>query len=523
MTFRIAALLPAIVLCGPAVAATVTVPDPGLGAVTLPAARDALKAAGRVADNATLAAAATSAFPAGVWRDDYASGNGAPPLFFTAQTGTCAANSMADDGGSCVDGAGGNSWKARHGASGYDVRQWGAKCDGATNDTTAIQAAFAAKGNAKYILPEGTCIAAGLVAPENNYTLEGAGGRDATTLKLADGANTYLLASYRYANNIANSELGPEIHGITFDGNKANQTSDTACIILRTRRAYIHGNTVTQCSLHGVLLTAPAADGVTSVASMPNNLFQANNFTNNDGAGLYGDDLGNILNDQYVKNNVFNANGTLGYYNIQTEQSAGWMVTGNKLFSSPKGEISLVGCGGTTVNDNNIDGDTNVADGTDILTVTITCSGFGYLTFSGNEVKNNAVSLGTATSAILVDIAQGSATGAAVVTGNTFLALNTAVTSINYHGSQAATNPLVVGPNGYSPLVAPPTLSQKIISGMVAFVSKGYLVSALPATAVAGTRVHVTDAVSCTFGATPTGGGSVFCPVVRTDAAWVAG
>lgn len=48
-----------------------------------------------------------------------------------------------------------------------------------------------------------------------------------------------------------------------------------------------------------------------------------------------------------------------------------------------------------------------------------------------------------------------------------------------------------------------------------------YTVSTLP-TGITGGFAYVTDAVACTFLAAPTGGGSTYCPVTYTGAAWVA-
>jgi hypothetical protein len=99
-----------------------------------------------------LAAASKNAFPSGVWRNDYAAGNGAAPLFFRPQDGTCAANSLVNDGGSCVDGVGGNSWKAvRPPGWVIDVKQYGAVCNAftstPTDDAAALQAAINANQN----------------------------------------------------------------------------------------------------------------------------------------------------------------------------------------------------------------------------------------------------------------------------------------------------------------------------------------------------------------------------------------
>lgn len=57
------------------------------------------------------------------------------------------------------------------------------------------------------------------------------------------------------------------------------------------------------------------------------------------------------------------------------------------------------------------------------------------------------------------------------------------------------------------------------IKGGTAVLS-GYTVSTLPASPTTGAMAYVTDAVACTFLATVTGGGSTFCPVIWTGAAW---
>lgn len=66
----------------------------------------------------------------------------APPSWWWQQSGTCASNSMVSNVGSCNDASDGNSFSAIIPPEGLDVRQFGAKFDGVTNDTTAVQAAL---------------------------------------------------------------------------------------------------------------------------------------------------------------------------------------------------------------------------------------------------------------------------------------------------------------------------------------------------------------------------------------------
>jgi hypothetical protein len=102
-------------------------------------------------------------FAGGVIRLTYGNGNGAPPLYFSVGTGACS----TDDGASCVNSANGKSWLGQFSASGADVREWGAKCDGATDDTTAIEAALTAAApiHGTVQFPSKTCFSAtGIVA-----------------------------------------------------------------------------------------------------------------------------------------------------------------------------------------------------------------------------------------------------------------------------------------------------------------------------------------------------------------------
>ncbi|MGE5149907.1 MAG: arabinofuranosidase catalytic domain-containing protein [Rhodospirillaceae bacterium] len=98
-----------------------------------------------VPDNATLAGKSTATYPQGLWRDVSAAGRIDGPMFFTPKVGTCAANSLSADGFHCVNGAGGNSWAGTiPPGHEYDVLYFGAVCDAVTDDTAAINAAFAA-------------------------------------------------------------------------------------------------------------------------------------------------------------------------------------------------------------------------------------------------------------------------------------------------------------------------------------------------------------------------------------------
>lgn len=101
-----------------------------------------------------------------------------------------------------------------------DVRAYGAKGDGSTDDASAIQAALNATTDGRQIFfPSGTYIVGTTLFIPGGRTLRGGGGQS-TTLKLKDSSNCALVA-------VPGTWPQYNIHiiDLNFDGNKANQTS----------------------------------------------------------------------------------------------------------------------------------------------------------------------------------------------------------------------------------------------------------------------------------------------------------
>lgn len=110
----------------------------GLAAAT--AAQVSGTVAPHVPTEAALAAAATTQYPNGVWRDDYASGTGAMALFYVPSGSACSLNSGAGDGGSQVPSADSKCWLWRPPPSGVTPLEFGAVGNGSSVDTTPAQA-----------------------------------------------------------------------------------------------------------------------------------------------------------------------------------------------------------------------------------------------------------------------------------------------------------------------------------------------------------------------------------------------
>jgi hypothetical protein len=113
----------------------------GIAAVALAAASGAAEAQSAplpyVASRDALRQTPTT-LGAAVMRLDFAPALGAPPLVYAASPAPCALNSGAGDGGAQVASSDGKCWIAHF----SDVREWGAACDAAHDDSAAINAAL---------------------------------------------------------------------------------------------------------------------------------------------------------------------------------------------------------------------------------------------------------------------------------------------------------------------------------------------------------------------------------------------
>lgn len=139
----------------------------------------------------------------------YAQGDGGGGDFYYDSTSTATANGgtifATDEGGS-------GRWY-RIVDSIINVRQFGAKGDGTTDDTAAIQAAIDAEKT--IYIPTGTYIVDHLLVNTQGTLIQGASALT-SVLKLKDGANDYVI-------EFATSNW--QMHFIKVDGNRSNNTS----------------------------------------------------------------------------------------------------------------------------------------------------------------------------------------------------------------------------------------------------------------------------------------------------------
>lgn len=235
-----------------------------------------------VPSESALAALAAKDY-ATIVRDGYMVAGDAPSLEYVSSLSVCPRNAGVGDGGSQIRSADGKCWIANFGSA-MDIREWGAACNGVTNDALAVNAALAAAGalgGGVVLLPPGSsgCVVASTIAIPAGVTLKGYNQRgsfmvagmmnmapmiqfqgdgstvsDLTILANRSGANTsgatiaYAAAGYERVDRVL--IVGPCI-GLDIIGNTAfadavtiNSVNHGGCYGIRVGHTTTHGGTV---------------------------------------------------------------------------------------------------------------------------------------------------------------------------------------------------------------------------------------------------------------------------------------
>ncbi len=204
---------------------------------------------------------------------------------------------------------------------------------GTTDMSAAIQAALdyvGYVGGGVVKLWVGTYVAAGLSMQSQTFIV--GQGIDVTTLKLRDGANTWLLATANYAQNKTYANLYGGVSDITLDGNKVNNPTGSLAWFSSYRARFFRARFMNS-GASGLVLTAIMSDGTTMLANgMAENEIRNCDFDGNTLHGLHAyDGTANQVSDAEVMHCHFSGNGGAGIY---AERCAGWKITHNQIYNS---------------------------------------------------------------------------------------------------------------------------------------------------------------------------------------------
>jgi hypothetical protein len=192
---RTLAFLLGLLLCWPAYAQQVPNPQPRI----------------HVAHNAALSAAATTAYPEGVYRNDFAANFGAPPLFFRGSNAACPI--PGGNGGSQVPSADGKCWIAVHPAGDMDIRQFGADPSGSADSAPAIQLAANVATSSKncVYIPPGTYKLNSRITVDmpatGGFCFKGDGGHQRATLNWPNANGGLKITAYSQPGSVYIADL----------------------------------------------------------------------------------------------------------------------------------------------------------------------------------------------------------------------------------------------------------------------------------------------------------------------------
>src|SRR6185295_8633788 len=222
---------------------------------------------------------------------------------------------------------------------------------------------------------------------------------NATSLKLKNGANTFLVASSTHIANTASVNLFGGLRNLQLDGNKANNTSGNL-FVLRGYRNRISGVRFLASPGHAINYSELSANGLVSSTGMAENYIQNNSFDQNNGAGIYSAS-GPLARsaDMFILSNAFNANGmATTFCSIHVMRAAGFHIMDNHEYGNKNCSMYANGVGGTRIVGNDFDGGANTGAGSPVISVQLVTGGFGTVVITGNTFRNAAATPGAWTS-----------------------------------------------------------------------------------------------------------------------------
>jgi hypothetical protein len=295
-------------------------------------------------------------------------------------------------------------------------------------------------------LPAGTYFTTRLLM-KPGVTLRGAG-EASTRLKLANTANTDLLADSNYIANVLFASNPYSVQALTLDGNNANNTSGS-CMVAQTYWSTFRDVTFELAAHNGCIVATKTANGTDSGNGVADTRFENCHFRGNKRSGvLCTNSTTNKMADVFFAGCTWNGNGESGYYQAVVERGSGFVFNECRFYSGYQGDIDITKFDRMTINGCNFELNVLSAPNTSTIFANIrvrSISGFGDCTITGNFFYLSAT-VATATDvycALYFDVAS---TAGTVVAGNSFVA-EAATTKRAIHGASSCAG--IIWPNAF--------------------------------------------------------------------------
>lgn len=240
------------------------------------------------------------------------------------------------------------------------VRDYGAKGDGSTDDTSAIQNALNAMSSGSMLsFPVGIYIVSASILFPGNIKIVGAGDSDAGTVirvKTGTALTTPILCSKDWYNNSSTSGNPVEISDIQIDGNSATSGSSAHGFVAMNYWSSFYNLFIKNVAGDGFLFTAQSQNGTHISNTCVEAKIRRLQIRTCSGDGIHIQDNGSGLNsctDGFLEDCIVTATGARG---INNEMGPGWILMGNHIYGTGTDGIGVGKCYATRVIGNYIDG-----------------------------------------------------------------------------------------------------------------------------------------------------------------------
>jgi hypothetical protein len=237
------------------------------------------------------------------------------------------------------------------------VKDYGAKGDGSTDDTAAIQTCLnSVPSGSMVVFPSGTYIVSASILFPGNIRIVGAGDSNSgTVIKVKTGTalTTPVLCSKDWYNNSTTCGNPVEISDIQIDGNSATTGSNA--------HGFVSMNFWS--SFDNISITTVAGAGFVHTANSRNSMHISNTCVEAKirriqarscgGNGIYISDSANVCTDGFLEDCIIANAGARG---ISVNSGGGWLIQGNHIYGTGTDAMKIDQCYATRVIGNYIDG-----------------------------------------------------------------------------------------------------------------------------------------------------------------------
>ena len=241
----------------------------------------------------------------------------------------------------------------------YNVKAWGAKGDGTTNDTSAIQNCInAAVYGATVYFPKGTYLISSTLQVQPYVRYRGSH-RSETFIKQANGANldAMMASPFWYASTTAAADGSINIESLGFNGNRANQTGGLGHgIILVSFWNELRDLEITNCYGDGLNITCASKTGVEITGSAVETHISRVDVRNCGGVGIHvycpGGASYDLNTDGWIHDCIVQNPSDVG---IRIDSAGGWDISGNHLYGCPTDGIVVNNSFNTRIHHNYVE------------------------------------------------------------------------------------------------------------------------------------------------------------------------